>query len=693
MDTVYFAADEATETASVLLTKAKSWQDTITTNGYLDKLKRMYRAYHGSYYTDSGSNGHEITFSGEQGELANLPVNHFRNIATHILVMTTSNRPAMEARATNTDYKSLRQTMLANNILDYYMREKKLEEYLKKAVEYSIVFGSGYIKIDWNATAGEVYDYIEETQQEIREGDLQFSNLSPFDVVLDSTKENQDPDWVMVRTWKNRFSLAAKYADQAEKILALKTKSETEKFRFSFGGSSTAESTDDIAVFEFYHKKDDSLPDGRYMLFLADDIILHDVPMPYRVLPVFRISPGDILGTPYGYSPLFDLLPLQESINTLYSIVLSNQSAFGVQNIWVPPGSSLNVNSLEGGLNVIESAQKPESLNLTATPKEIFDFITTIETKMETISGVNSVTRGNPEGLGSNPSGAAMALVQSMSLQFMSGLQQSYVMLIENVGSALIKILQDYANTPRLIAISGVKNRNYMKEFTSGDISNISRVIVDVGNPLARSTAGRVQMADQLLQYSSGSENPLTPAQYMHIINTGKLETATEDSDSQLLLIRKENELMVDGKDCKVLAIDQHQKHIEGHVAILSDPDLRNEEELSNRVLGHIQSHIDALRTVNPDLLMVLKQQPLQPMGAPAGPPPGMEGDQGAGPPAQQGPADPSAPMQTPPQGQEGMQVQGEQMTAPGAPAVQMPNIPQVEQAPPTSLGYETNIG
>ena len=61
--------------------------------------------------------------------------------------MITANRPSMDARAINTDAKSLSQTYLANGILDYYMREKHLEDALKKAVEMAVVMGSGYVKL------------------------------------------------------------------------------------------------------------------------------------------------------------------------------------------------------------------------------------------------------------------------------------------------------------------------------------------------------------------------------------------------------------------------------------------------------------------------------------------------------------------------------------------------------------------
>ena len=102
-DIVYFAADEAEETVSTLYRKAGDWFDDIISNGYLDKIRDSWLAYHGATYDDSG---HRLNFSGEQGELVNLRVNHYRNIAQHILNMVTSTRPAFQARSTNTDYKS-----------------------------------------------------------------------------------------------------------------------------------------------------------------------------------------------------------------------------------------------------------------------------------------------------------------------------------------------------------------------------------------------------------------------------------------------------------------------------------------------------------------------------------------------------------------------------------------------------------
>ena len=633
-DNKYFAAKESKTTANAVLGKANSWFNAMESNAYLEKVRRSWAAYHGAYYSDVGG-GHQITFGGEQGELSNIAVNDFRNLAQHTHVMVTSARPTLEARATNTDYKSLVQTKLANGLLDYYMREKRLERVLKKAVEYAIVMGSGYIKMEWNGTTGEVYDYNEATDTREYEGDIEYTNLSIFDVVFDSTKETDNHDWLMVRSWRNKYDLAAKYPEMKDEIEGLSTKSDNSRYRFDI---TEYGETDDVPVYEFYHKRTDAMKDGRFLMFLSEELVLQDVPMPYRNLPVHRIAPADILGTSYGYTSLFDILPIQDAMNMLHSTILTNQSTFGVQNIYVPRGADIAINQLAGGLNILEgnsTAGKPEAMNLTQTPPEIFKFLDLLKSAAETVSGINSVTRGDPPS--HLESGTALALIQSMALQFMSGLQQSYIELMEDVGTDTINMLKDFASVPRVAAISGLSNKTYMKEFTGDDLHTVNRVIVDVGNALSRTTAGRVSMAESMMQMGLIT----TPEQYLMVISTGKLETMTDTDQDVLFLIKSENEYLVEGKEVIALATDKHSLHVKHHQSVLSDPDLRQDAELVSRTLAHIEEHIMLASTTDPNLLQMIGEQPImqQPLmgadGAPIPPPPVPMGEAMAAPQAE----------------------------------------------------------
>lgn len=635
----YFAADNSEKAVTYLSTKAGNWFNHLYHNRYLDKIKKSWHSYHGAYFSDDVGDGHQISFGGEQGEHVNFAVNHYRNIAQHMLVMVTSTRPAFQPRSANSDHKTQVQTYLAHGILEYYMREKRLERFIKRAVEYAIVLGSGFIKMEWNATKGEIYDVIEPDEDSIvdyneeglpldengrilqsfpvYQGDVEFENLSPYDVVFDNTKETSDKhDWVLTRSFKNKFDLAAKYPELADRIKGLETKDQKQKgIRATL---SYIDDTVDVPVYEFFHRRTEALPQGRYLIYLDTDVVLMDTPMPYRNLPVYRISPSDILGTPYGYTPMFDLLPMQDAVNTLYSTILTNQNAHGVQSILSARGNDVKVSQVSDGMNFIEynpvsgapNGGRPEALNLTQTPGEIFNFLSMIERAMETVSGVNSVARGNPEA--SLRSGNALALVQSQALQFLSGLSQSYVQLVEDLGTGLIHLIQDFAKAPRIAEIAGESNRTKVQEFVGDDLKDITRVLVDIGNPLATTTAGREQMASNLLQMGIIQ----SPEQYFSVLNTGKLESMLQGSNDELLLIKAENERLVDNTtDVISVDTDNHALHIREHKTVLADPDSRLDPELVARTLAHIQEHIDALRQVNPDLLGIIGQQPLAPQG------------------------------------------------------------------------------
>ena len=79
---------------------------------------------------------------------------------------------------------------------------------------------------------------------------------------------------------------------------------------------------------------------------------------------------------------------------------------------------------------------------------------------------------------------------------------------------------------------------------------------------------------------------------------------------------------------------EQHSLHIKEHKYVLADADLKKDPELVQRVANHIQQHIDLLRTTDPDVLAMMGEQPLGPVGgSPVAPGnvPGMDMNQSAG--------------------------------------------------------------
>lgn len=610
----YFALKPTLEIGSALMTKVDEYYDHVATSGWGTLWKRCYE-----YYYRGRQRGARLRKSGKQNEYTLMSANHYRNILLHLLNSVTAQRPEPEPRAVNTDWDSQAQTLAARGVVDYYNREKRLERHFKKAGELSLMYGEGYVFGEWNTAIGD--DYMADPASPdtmIKQGDIQYSTMGPIDVVRDTNRDSAvGHDWRIVRLWKSKYEMAAKYPQFADKILSLSPGTNARR-EMRIGKLETKES-DIIPVFVFLHEKTAAVTNGRLVEFMGPDIVTIDTALPYKHVPLDRMAPDEMDGTTFGYTIGFDLLAIQEAIDALYSTVVTNQSSFGVQNIAMPKGSNLSVTQLTEGLNLIEYeakvGQPPSGLNLTQTPKEIFAFIEQLERLMETLSGVNSVTRGNPEA--SLKSGAALALIASQAIQFNSGLQQSYANLLEDVWTGIIEILQDFATTPRMALIIGKNNRPLMSSFSNKDIVKISRVAVDLGNPMSRTTAGKLTIADTLLD----RDMIKTPQEYISVLNTGRIEPLIESQQSQLLLIRAENEKLSKGVPVRAILTDDHILHIKEHQAVLASPEARENPEVVKAVTMHLMEHMTILMSGNPILALLGQPQIAPPpvVNAPAG--------------------------------------------------------------------------
>lgn len=603
----YFANKEGSDLNKALHNKLSDYRKFLRTSGILDELRRSYRLYYGnSAIQNVGSSK------------VGMQVNHYRNLLAHIHTMITSQRPAFDARAVNSDYETQGATQLANSLLDYYLREKRLEDHLKNATELCLFLREGWIAVNWNVTGGEVYAVNPENGQPIHEGDVEFKTHSLVEVARDVNNKTNAQDWYVVCETKNKWDLIAKYPDLKERILAIGSNREyiIDELNLSYSVSSEATETDQINFYTFFHRKSESVPTGKMVQFLDGDITLFEGPLPYKEVYLYRIAAATGFQTAFGHSPGMDIMPLQDALDSTFSTILTNHNAFGVQNIMAPKGSGISVQQVSEGMNLIEygSPGPPAPLNLVQTPPEIFNFANMLISQSETISGVNSVARGNaPASL----SGSALALIQSQALNFSSGLGQSYNALLENVGSALIELLQTFAAVPRIATIAGKTKKPLLKEFKNSDLEGVSRVIVDSANPLTKTTAGRTQIADNLMQ--SGLIK--TPEQYVSVITTGNLEPLYEHENSQNLLIRQENEWLSEGKTTSAVMTDDHSLHVLEHSVVLASPESRQNPQVVTNVLNHIQEHINLAKSIDPVLAQMLKLPQLQ-LPAPAAPQP-----------------------------------------------------------------------
>lgn len=614
MESKYWAAQGPDKIASEIMGKVKLYREYTEHSGLLHELRKSFNTYYGA-----------VNIESVDQSLKAIHINHYASYVRNIHNMITGSRPAWEVRAVNTDLESQADTQLASGLLDYYMREKHIEVKLTDSCLKALFLKEGWISLGWNATGGEVYGTNPETNEPIYEGDFECDTHTILDVCRDIKRRDMNHEWYILRKFKNKYNLAAKYPEFAEKIIALKPDNrfdiQYELNGFKYANTFKENDSDIIATYTLLHKKTEAMPQGRMVEICDDEITLFDGPLPYKDVYLFPITAGPHFENAFGHSYLMDLLPIQDAFDMTVSSILTNQAANAVQNFQVPKGAAPKVTQIMDGMNVWEydpKAGKMETMDLLKTAPEVFNFAGFLTQQSDLISNVSQIGRGNAP---NNMSGTAMALLQQQAIQSTSGVQMSYTFALENVGTAKIELLQTFAVVPRVAMIAGKSKKSMLKSFSNKDLNGIGRVYVDRANPLTKTGAGRMEIANNLL----AAPNMIsTPEQYLGVLTTGNLEPLYQRDNSQRMLILSENENLMEGKPVQALMTDNHPTHILEHSCVLDSPEARENPQVVQATLAHIQEHMNLAKSMDPAMAMTLKQAslfqpPPPPMGAPQG--------------------------------------------------------------------------
>jgi len=663
---VNFATLPPDDLAGKLEQKIQSFNSYATKRGLLRKWDRGRELYFGQHYGEGGEGASSIVQTGENGELTTVAVNMFRNNIKHMLALTTAQKPSYEPRAKNSDLRSLQQTRLADNIIDAFLNEERLGFHMASAAERSLAMQKGFVYMKWDTALGKEYGvqpvidrfgqpYVKDGKQVekiVHEGDPTGIALSPYDVIYDPrVKDWTKLKWIIVRTWENRWDLAARHPDMADEILASPDVDEWQisKKKNDDWASEGDNDSDLVPLYEFYHLKTSAVPNGRYFKFLCNRKWMYDGGIQYRRLPVFRITPGEQFDSAEGYSDSNDIMALQEQVNILESIPFTNQQALGIQFIHLPHGCELS-DTMFKGLAILKGGPpgtEPKGLNLVSNAADVYENADRAANKMRTLMGLNSTITGEIDP--NLKSGVAIGRYQAMAIQYASGFQKSWAELQSNVGTFLFELIQDFAKTKRIATMAGVRNRGAVVAFSGEDVNLITRVDVDLGNPLARTGAGRLELAQMF--YDKGD---ITASEFMQVADTGTLDPILESRESILECIRKENESLLEGKPVQAMVGEKHLLHSQEHFTVINDPMIRElaakgdpgAMAIVQAVTDHINEHQQLWMTQGPFWGAIGGEPPpppppMPPMpGGPGGPPP----PPGAGGPPPPGPGGPGLP-------------------------------------------------
>lgn len=682
-DETYFALREGKELGDAILERKRTYERFVESAG----LTRVWRKMHWRYYGASPSGDQDdqsVGTDGPSGEIHFLMMNHLRADVSIWLNLAFNQRTEMEPQATTDDYEGEIEVKRAKATLEYYTAKAHIEERENEVGEYAGVYGMGYIMRWWNRFRGKVVAAPTPTfegepptdEQPLRAGELESFSLTPMDCFVDPTSRTGERQWTICRVYQNRYDKMVEYPEFAQQIAEATSEDDvtqnlTQRVDI-LGLARVGESKnhrDEIPVFYFFHEPTPAVPEGLVVVLINSDIILEKFPLTdvYERMPVQRLAASEIHRTPFGYSPAWGLLAPQEAQTVLSTIAMSNASTFGLGIVISPKGADIDNTDLGGGLKLVEytpGLERPSALQMPQTPQEVYAFRQGLISEMGTLIGVNSVVRGDPEA--SLKSGSALALVQATAVQFSNDFQKKIVIWKELHHFDTISIAQMNMREELQPEIAGNYQASLLKAFTGEQFKKVKKVKCSGVNPMSKTLAGKVQIADTLIERFPGQ---LTPGDYMRMLDTGEIDYLTRGEAQRRRNLDRENELLSSGigpvpivevpvmgpmgplvdpmngqpvteeksqpqpgvRYVRALITDDHRAHILKHLEVLDNPAVREStspeaQAVIDAVLGHVEEHeklaVQAT-TTRLTLLELTNQPPLQSALPPPMPPEG----------------------------------------------------------------------
>lgn len=584
MDKEYYASADTSTAAKKIYQIIKSQTIRMASETGISNIwNRNLQIYYKNALCDV------LDFVGEQGELVSMSVPQARSLARQTVAITCKQKLNFKAISRSSDYTSMANSQIAEALANQIVDKQKLDNKKDQIAEQAYVLGQTFWHVQWDSEAGTTTK--SDNVKPIKSGDVKITTCLPQYVFYDWNSNNWDElVWGAVAERMNRWDLIAQHPELETEILQLPAFSRKEQ-SFSTTNKFAGSSDDELVlVYYYYHKPTPAVPFGRMMIFANESTIFYDGPNVYETIPIIAVMPEKLPDYLLGYPQFSNLAPAQEMLDHNFSVVASNQSAFGVQTILNPRGSNIDITEVGGMKWVdftpqsVDGGGRPEPLQLTKTAPELIDMINIYKNNMSELANINGALRGTPPA--GITAGNALATLTANSIEFLTSFSLAIYNSVEEVLTLSVKMFHMFGADTQMISLAD-GNTSYVKEFKASDLSNFDKIKLDVTSPAMATYSGRLNDAELLL--SRGLISDI--GTYFQVKEGAPVKVTYEVALDEANLIRKENDDLMQGVDCPVLFTDKHPMHILHHTSLLNNPETRRNGQAVQIILNHIQQH------------------------------------------------------------------------------------------------------
>ncbi len=305
-----------------------------------------------------------------------------------------------------------------------------------------------------------------------------------------------------------------------------------------------------IDVYEFWHVRDDTVPEGMFsvMAGLENGIMLVNRPYPietypHDMLPLTPYAPlnahKNVIGTS---SRITQGRPLQREYNTLRTQILENTESLG-NGLWmVPREAKIDFKRMDSGVGLVveyEGRVPPHREAGVSIAGGLFAHLQLIQDDINEVFAFHSASKGK-QPKGGPRSGVGLALLQEKDVTQNAPIIREFEKKDEIAIYQMLSLA--FANyDERLLPIIGDDNSWTMFRINTADMKGKINVVAQSGSSLPFSKAVQIDTTIQLLQLGLiNVQDPESKRKVLSVMDVGGLEDILKDEAKDINFARKE---------------------------------------------------------------------------------------------------------------------------------------------------------
>lgn len=549
--------------------------------------------------------------------------NHLASLVETRLSKLSSLRPVLAVVPASSDDRDIKTATLSKKVLKSVSSKLHLSDIIASATKWSETCGTAFYKVVWNNALGRVVAKTDKGT--LRDGDVDISVCSPFEIYPDSMTRSD------INDCETLIHAKVVPAEKVKEIWGKDVKSETLKV-FAMGSGQSigglgyattankitdAEIEDSVLVIERYEKPN-TLRDGGRLTIIAGQTLLYDGDLPYEngkdkshAFPFVRQVCIPQAGSFWGASVVERTIPVQRAYNAVKNRKheFLNRISMGVLNV---EDGSVDIDNLEdeglspGKILVYRQGSNPPSFM--ASPHVPTDFTLEEErllNEFEKISGVSDLLH-NSAIFSQNMSGTALNLLMEQDQSRIACTTDSLKLSIIRLGEHVLRLYKQFAIIPKLQKVVGDNGEVELFYFSSADITS-DEVVFETDTELGQSLSQRRNMVFELLSRGllSDEDGRLTnrmKSKVLEMLGFGLWENGQDLNELHIKKAQDENLKLLGGEKVKVLEVDDHDQHINEHIAFMLGGEYKkheNDEKIEENFLKHIRTHKQMRQVIN----------------------------------------------------------------------------------------------